>query len=105
MQKIREDNERMVEKILLAKPTLQSRMQHRQSFIKHKEISKRLSRYSQASPSKPEFRRNPSPNRRDTSLKEIILPDLPRKRSSFRQYFPAKYNYEPHKGKNSFLRQ
>lgn len=62
MQRIREDNERIVEKILLAKPTLQNRKQHNLFFSKHREISKRLSRYSQSSP--------------------------PRKRESSRQHLP-----------------
>jgi len=100
MQRIREDNERIVEKILLAKPTLQNRKEHSEFFNKHREISKRLSRYSHVSPAR-RAKRYSSPR----ELQSVLLPDLPRRRTSFRHYFPVNYKYERKGNQYSLARQ
>ena len=48
MRRIQNDNIRMVEKILLVKPTLPKK-DHKEFYNKHREMSRRLSKYSESS--------------------------------------------------------
>lgn len=78
MQRIRKDNEKMVERILLAKPTLPSKKQNKQFYDRHQEISKRLSRYSFSSITRrrvndPYVSVRP-PQKGKSSSRDIILP-------------------------------
>jgi hypothetical protein len=70
----------MVEKILLVKPT-QQRSKEKEFFKQHREVSRRISRYSQKEI------RGRSENMSHRSRKDTLLPVLNRKKTEFSQYF------------------
>jgi hypothetical protein len=88
MRRIQNDNIRMVEKILLVKPTLEKK-KHNEFYKQHREMSKRLSRYGQNT-----MKRTTTNTNRNHFVKHnsAILPDLKPKRLSIQNSFN---NYKP----------
>lgn len=90
MRRIQNDNIRMVEKILLVKPTLEKK-KHTEFYKLHQELSKRLSRYSQSTGKGTGFPKSQR-NNQIPKQNSAMLPDLKPRRLSLKNTF-KKDNY------------
>lgn len=90
MRRIQNDNIRMVEKILLVKPTLEKK-KHSEFYKQHQEFSRRLSRYSQSSfQDKSQSRTNRSQFPKQSLA---VLPDLRPTKPSVKGGFRSNHKY------------
>ena len=87
MRRIQNDNIRMVEKILLVKPTLPKK-DHKEFYNKHRELSRRLSKNSESSLKKKQSLVNTKKSDAD-----LYLPEVRSKGKQLSKYFKNEYKF------------